>query len=421
MPLRFLSTLVDSLLRRRNSSNDRFDYTDTHSSAPSQKPPSTNSITFSSTVTIPGLLFSTKKSDDTTDTVASWGNHDAKNWIAHQEQLDYWHQQPSVFEQQTSVTRNVKDYKLLDTLGTGTFGRVYLAKERTQNKVFAVKVLKKADVVRLKQVEHINSERYVLSHVAFPFIVELHCTFQDQQCLYMVMGYVQGGELFRHLRKAGRFGNDTTKFYAAEIILAIEYLHSKDIIYRDLKPENLLLDREGHIKITDFGFAKTVTDRTWTLCGTPEYLAPEIIQSKGHGKAVDYWALGVLIFEMLAGYPPFYDDNHFGIYERILGGKVQYPGYLESSAKDLLKRLLVIDRTRRLGNLKGGADDVKMHKWLRGTDWLGLLKKTTRAPLIPAYSSDQDTSNFEKYPAEAEQEQPSDCNDDPYKNLFADF
>ncbi|ORZ24560.1 kinase-like domain-containing protein [Absidia repens] len=423
MPLRFLSTLVNSLLRR-SSSHDRFDHADNHSTAPvtslsPQKPPSTNSITFSSTVTLQG--FFSKKSDDTPDTnttVASLGVHDAKNWNAHQEQLTYWQKQTPVFEQD-SITRDVKDYTLLDTLGTGTFGRVYLAKEQTQKKVYAVKVLKKADVVRLKQVEHINSERYVLSHVTFPFIVELYCTFQDHQCLYMVQEYVLGGELFRHLRKAGRFSNDTTRFYAAEIILAIEYLHSKDIIYRDLKPENLLLDAQGHIKITDFGFAKTVEDRTWTLCGTPEYLAPEIIQSKGHGKAVDWWALGILIFEMLAGYPPFYDDNHFGIYERILGGKVQYPNYLETSAKDLLKRLLVIDRTRRLGNLKGGADDVKMHKWLRGTDWLGLLKKTVRAPLVPSYSSDQDTSNFENYPAEVEQTQTS--NDDPYKDLFADF
>ncbi|ORZ12813.1 camp-dependent protein kinase 10 [Absidia repens] len=415
MPARFISNIINTLLRRPNK-NCCCDYTDAKS-GPS-KPSSTNSITFSSTVTIQGLF--SRKSDDTTDTstLVSQGNNDAKNWRAHQKQLNYWHQQASAYEQ-ASLTRNVHNYTLLDTLGTGTFGRVYLTKEQIQNKIYAVKVLKKADVVRLKQVEHINSERYVLSHVNFPFIVELYCTFQDHQSLYMVQEYVLGGELFRHLRKAGRFGNDTARFYAAEIILAIEYLHSKDIIYRDLKPENILLDREGHIKITDFGFAKIVVDRTWTLCGTPEYLAPETIQSKGHGKAVDWWALGIIIFEMLVGYPPFYDNNHFGIYERILDGKVRYPGYLEPSAKDLLKRLLVIDRTRRLGNLKGGADDVKMHKWLKGTDWLGLLKKTARAPLVPSYSSDQDTSNFEKYPVEAE-EIPSD-NDDPYKSLFADF
>lgn len=127
------------------------------------------------------------------------------------------------------------------------------------------------------------------------------CTFQDDTNLYMLLEYVVGGELFTHLRRAGRFTNDMTRFYASEIVLAIEYLHSKDIIYRDLKPENLLIDHQGHIKITDFGFAKKVVDRTWTLCGTPEYLAPEIIQSKGHGKAVDWWALGILIFEMLAG------------------------------------------------------------------------------------------------------------------------
>ena len=128
------------------------------------------------------------------------------------------------------------------------------------------------------------------------------CAFQDNTNLYMLLEYVVGGELFSHLRRAGRFTNDMTRFYASEIVLAIEYLHSKNIVYRDLKPENLLLDHNGHIVLTDFGFAKRIDDRTWTLCGTPEYLAPEIIQSKGHGKAVDWWALGILIFEMLAGY-----------------------------------------------------------------------------------------------------------------------
>lgn len=210
----------------------------------------------------------------------------------------------------------------------------------------------------------------------------------------MLLEYVIGGELFSHLRKAGQFTNDMTRFYAAEIVLAIEYLHSKDIIYRDLKPENLLLDSAGHVKITDFGFAKHVVDRygnilsfvlsgsyhvlekpsqfrfkypfpkclsyfngqpknrTWTLCGTPEYLAPEIIQSKGHGKAVDWWALGILIFEMLAGYPPFFDDNPFGIYEKILAGRIYFPPHIDPTAKDLIKKLLTADRTKRLGNLK---------------------------------------------------------------------
>lgn len=164
-----------------------------------------------------------------------------------------------------------------------------------------MKMLKKAEVVRLKQVEHINSEKEILAQINHPFLVNLYCTFQDDRNLYMLLEYVVGGELFSHLRRAGKFSNETTMIYAGEIVLALEYLHSLDIIYRDLKPENLLLDEEGHIRITDFGFAKKVEDRTWTLCGTPEYLAPEIIQSKGHGKAVDWWALGILIYEMLAG------------------------------------------------------------------------------------------------------------------------
>jgi serine/threonine protein kinase len=192
-----------------------------------------------------------------------------------------------------------------------------------------MKVLKKAEVVRLKQVEHIISEKQILCHINFPFIVNLFCTFQDEKSLYMLLEYVVGGELFSHLRTAGRFSNETTKFYSGEIILAIEYLHSLDIIYRDLKPENLLFDSRGHIKITDFGFAKIVEDRTWTLCGTPEYLAPEIIQSKGHGKAVDWWALGILILSLMI--------IHLEYMKRFLLGKFSFQPFLMPVPKILLK------------------------------------------------------------------------------------
>jgi len=168
-----------------------------------------------------------------------------------------------------------------------------------------MKILRKTDLIRLKQVEHVISEREILIQLKHPFVVKLYRTFMDNVNLYILMEFVVGGELFTHLRRAGRFSNDATRFFVCEVLIAIEYMHTLDVIYRDLKPENILLDITGHIKITDFGFAKVVKDRTWTLCGTPEYLAPEIIQSKGHGKAVDWWALGILMVEMLAGFPPF--------------------------------------------------------------------------------------------------------------------
>jgi protein kinase A len=220
--------------------------------------------------------------------------------------------------------------------------------------------------------------------------------------LYIVLEYVCGGEVFTHLRKAGKFPNDVGKFYGAEIILAFEHLHSLNIIYRDLKPENLLLDQGGHIKITDFGFAKKVPERTFTLCGTPEYLAPEIIQSKGHGKAVDWWALGILIYEMLVGYPPFFDESPFRIYEKILEGKIQFPKWVDARAKDLIKGLLTTDHTKRLGTLKRGVQDIRGHKWFAGVDWDMLLSKKIPAPIPVRVQAEGDSRYFDRYPESAD-------------------
>jgi protein kinase X len=247
------------------------------------------------------------------------------------------------------------NFQLLDTLGTGSFGRVRLVKFDRNDQFYALKILKKSEVIYLKQVEHVKTEKKLLEQIQHPFIVNLMGAFTDSRNLYLMMEYIIGGEFFSHLRKAGRFPNDTSKFYAAQVTMVFEYLHGMNILYRDLKPENLLLDKQGHCKVTDFGFAKKVDYRTWTLCGTPEYLAPEIILSKGHGKAVDWWALGILTYEMLAGYPPFYDEDPLGIYQHILEGKIKFPWHFDRHSKDLIKRLLTADLTKRLGNLKARA------------------------------------------------------------------
>ncbi|KAI9258696.1 kinase-like domain-containing protein [Helicostylum pulchrum] len=312
------------------------------------------------------------------------------------------------------------DFNISRTLGTGSFGRVHLIQSKVNARYYAMKVLKKTEVIRLKQVEHTNNEKHILESVAHPFLVNMWGTFQDCNNLYMVMDYVPGGELFSVLRRSQRFPDHVAKFYAAEVILAIEYLHSKDMIYRDLKPENLLLDAQGHIKITDFGFAKYVPDITWTLCGTPDYLAPEIIQSKGYGKAVDWWSLGVLIYEMLAGYPPFFDDDHLKLYEKILACKIKWPQYFDANGKDLLKRLLTPDLTKRFGNLKGGSEDIKRHAWFTGVDFNRILARQIRAPYVPQIRGEGDASHFDKYP-ETQEQYGVVGQTDPYRSLFPDF
>ncbi|KAL1730248.1 putative cyclic AMP-dependent protein kinase catalytic subunit [Schizophyllum commune] len=300
------------------------------------------------------------------------------------------------------------DFEVRGTLGTGTFARVLIVRHRGResNNYFAMKVLRKSEIVRLRQVEHVNAERYILSRIQHPFIVDLFATFQDSLNVYMLMSYVPGGELFTHLRRAQRFTPDVTRFYLATIILALRYLHSFNIIYRDLKPENLLLDSRGYLRLTDFGFAKIVDDRTWTLCGTPEYLAPEIIQSDGHGKAADWWAVGVLCYEMLVGYPPFFDESPYGIYEKILDGHIHWPRSMDPLSRSLIRAFLNPDRTKRLGNMIGGPQDVLEHPWFRGVDWDALERREIMAPIIPHTSSGDDTRHFLRLPLPPAEDMP---------------
>ncbi|KAF1354332.1 camp-dependent protein kinase A [Lizonia empirigonia] len=308
---------------------------------------------------------------------------------------------------QTRVTKgkySLTDFTIQRTLGTGSFGRVHLVQSKHNQRFYAVKVLKKAQVVKMKQVEHTNDERRMLQQVKHPFLITLWGTFQDAKNLYMVMDFVEGGELFSLLRKSQRFPNPVAKFYAAEVTLALDYLHSHNIIYRDLKPENLLLDRHGHLKITDFGFAKEVPDITWTLCGTPDYLAPEVVASKGYNKSVDWWSLGILIFEMLCGFTPFWDGGSpMKIYENILKSRVKYPPYIHPDAHDLLQKLITPDLTKRLGNLHGGSKDVMNHPWFAEVTWDRLQKKDIDAPYVPPVRAGVgDASQFDKYPEETE-------------------
>merc|ERR1719401_3295131 len=206
-----------------------------------------------------------------------------------------------------------------------------------------MKVLRKDDVVRRKQVEHTMAERRVLQNTAYPFIVSLHYAFQTPTRLHLVIDYCPGGELFFHLSGDTRFDEGRSRFYSAECTLALEYLHRLHVVFRDLKPENVLLDAEGHVKLTDFGLSKEgIQDNhsAKSMCGTPEYLAPEILDKKGHGKAVDWYSTGALMFEMMTGLPPFYTRNREKLFEDIRNGELNYPTYITPTSKEFLKAMM---------------------------------------------------------------------------------
>ena len=329
----------------------------------------------------------------------------------------------SLLPQRDTISKgkySLKDFQIMRTLGTGSFGRVHLVRSIHNHRYYAIKVLKKQQVIKMKQVEHTNDERRMLKLVEHPFLIRMWGTFQDSKNLFMVIDYIEGGELFSLLRKSQRFPNPVAKFYAAEVILSLEYLHSHNIIYRDLKPENILLDRNGHIKLTDFGFAKEVQTVTWTLCGTPDYIAPEVITTKPYNKSVDWWSLGILIFEMLAGFTPFYDQTPMKTYEKILACKVHYPSHFHPDVVDLLTKLITPDLTRRLGNLQNGPEDIRNHRWFSEVIWEKLLLKDIETPYEPPITAGVgDTSLFDHYPEE-QLDYGIVC-DDPYAKYFNDF
>ena len=292
----------------------------------------------------------------------------------------------------------LSDYEIGETLGTGSFGRVRISKNRKTNEYVAMKIMKKVEILKSKQADHIANEIKILSMIDHPFVIKFDGFTQDDKYLYLALELINGGELFTDLRGVGRFPVDQARVYIAQIVSIFEYLHSKNIIYRDLKPENILIHKSGYLKLTDFGFAKIVEGRTYTLCGTPEYLAPEIILNKGHGKPVDWWTCGILLYEMIAGIDPFSDDDPMMVYQKILKGKIKFPSGFDSNAKSLVKHLLESDLTKRYGNLKGGVKDIKGHRFFKELNWEKLINMELTPPYIPKVKSASDISNFSSYP-----------------------
>lgn len=306
----------------------------------------------------------------------------------------------------TLHVRHISEFQVRAVLGVGAFGKVLLAR-RGDDGVFAVKCLSKAQILAARLQRHVLQERDVMKDCDSAFLVRLVATFQDGKMLYMCMETVMGGELFNRLaRVGGAVPERHAQFYAACVVLAFEYLQARHYVYRDLKPENLLVDTDGYVKVADFGFAKRLLpgEKTYTLCGTPEYMAPELFRQSGHGKGVDWWALGVLVYEMVVGAPPFYSPDGDGAeqMQRILKAKYSFPSGLSAPCKDLVRRLLHVNPTRRLGCLRDGAADVAKHQWFERVEWAAVAERRAQAPWKPPVKAEDDAGCFDSYDVDVE-------------------
>ncbi|KAM0754307.1 AGC/Akt protein kinase [Meredithblackwellia eburnea MCA 4105] len=290
----------------------------------------------------------------------------------------------------------IDSFELLKVVGKGSFGKVMQVRKKDTGRIYALKTIRKAHIVSRSEVTHTLAERTVLANVTSPFIVPLKFSFQSPEKLYLVLAYVNGGELFHHLQNEGRFNEERSRFYAAELLCALDHLHQFNVVYRDLKPENILIDYTGHLTLCDFGLCKlnmTENERTNTFAGTPEYLSPELILGEGYTRVVDWWTLGVLLYEMLSGLPPFYEEDHQKMYRRIVGEELTFPPGLVGEARRILTGLLQKNPANRLG--ARGAEEIRRHLFFHGLDWDALATRRIQPPFRPSVESAVDTSNVD--------------------------
>jgi serine/threonine protein kinase len=293
----------------------------------------------------------------------------------------------------SKVTLN--DFQIIKLLGKGAFGKVLLVYNEELKKYFAMKTLRKDYIKKNQQTKHTKEERKILEKIDYPFISKLYYAFQNEKKLFMITEYMPGGEMFYHLHMNDHFNENKARFYIAEIVLAINHLHKNNILYRDLKPENILLDELGHIKLTDFGLSKIMNniekDKTYTVCGTPIYVAPEVLTGQGYNKLVDWWSVGVLLYEFLAGYSP-YREARTKIDIKIYKKNLEQDPLISDTAFDLIKKLCTFDVSKRIGK---NFEDIKNHEFFKDIDWIKLEKKEITPPYKPKIRFAGDVGNFD--------------------------
>ena len=300
---------------------------------------------------------------------------------------------------QTIKHVSLEDFQIMKVIGRGSFGKVCLVQYKKTKELYAMKSLKKDVLLDQDQVESTLVEKKILEKLDYPFLVGMVFCFQTEERIYFIMPFVRGGELFQHLRNCRFFPEEKVRFYSAIIGLSLEYLHTYGVIYRDIKPENILIDEDGYLRLVDFGMAKVLQkdEKATSFCGTPEYLAPEIITGEGHNRAADWWSYGILMYEMFFGIPPFFCDNQEKMYQLITRAELRFPKkiIISDNAKDLLQKLLIKDQDERLGS-KSGFNEIKAHPFFKGFDFDALEHRKLEAPFKPELKDKLDVTNFDE-------------------------